>query len=128
MQSKLTKRLLGRSVTPSSAAGTTASTARASCCAAEDPVEQQCQDGIRHLVDVVAAGGGPPLRGDPQHVPQQPVGEPCVEVGAEDAGLLAALELRDPRPLDLAERLAQVAEAVLRAEVAPVVLQHGEGG
>ena len=92
-----------------------------------DPVEQQPQQGVGHLLGAVTLGQ-PPLRRDPQHVAEQPVGEPRVQVGPEGALRLAPLELGDPGPLDLAHRLAQVAEPGLAAEVAPVVLQHGQRG
>jgi len=95
--------------------------------ACRDPVEQQPEQGVGHLLGAVALGQ-PPLRRDPQHVAEQPVGEPRVQVGAEGALLLAPLELSNPGPLDLAHRLAQVPEPGLAAEVAPVVLQHGQRG
>jgi hypothetical protein len=44
---------------------------------------------------------------DPERVPQHPVGEPGVEISAEDPGLLTPLELRDPRLLGLPQRLAE---------------------
>src|SRR6202008_2060082 len=92
-----------------------------------DPLEKQPQQGAGHLLGAVALGQ-PPLRRDPQHITEQPVGEPGVQVGPEDALGLAALQMGDPGPLDLAHRLAQVTEPGLATEVAPVVLQHGQRG
>src|SRR6516225_9591866 len=92
-----------------------------------DPVEEDAQESVYHLVGGVAAGAAPLLR-DPQDVPQQPVGELGVEVGPEEAGLLTEFQLGDPDPLDLAQGLGQVGEPGVGGEVVPVVLQHRERG
>src|ERR1700683_438225 len=109
-----TKRLLGPSV----------SLLRAR---AGDPVEEQPQEPVHDLAGAVAATVAP-LRREPQHVPEQPVGELRVQIGAEHARLDAPLELGHPDPLELAQGLAQVAEPGLHGEVTPVVLQHGQRG
>src|SRR5215472_19198903 len=91
-----------------------------------DPVEEDPQESVHHLIGAVAAGAAPLLR-DPQDVPQQPIGELGVQVRPEQARLLACLQLRDPDALDLAQGLGQVGEPGLGGEVVPVVLQHREG-
>src|ERR1044072_5602744 len=97
-------------------------------CAYGDSVQDHRQVLAGDLLGAVLSARPVPGRGDPHGVAHEPVGEPDVEVAAEDLRGDPAFQRGEPGRLESALRFGEERESLLGGEVPGLLLVDGDGG